>query len=97
MAKGNVREGHILTIWGAEFDENGDVSYIYMADNNDRDQFEQWGVGSIRLQIAYMKYPEGATYTCYLSGFIPNNKPIVINRLITLELGETYWKQYFGL
>lgn len=97
MAKGNVREGHILTIWGAEFDENGDVSYIYMADNNDRDQFEQWGVGCIRLQIAYMKYPEGATYTCYLSGFIPNNKPIVINRLITLELGETYWKQYFGL
>lgn len=97
MAKGNVREGHILTIWGAEFDENGDVPYIYMADNNDRDQFEQWGVGCIRLQIAYMKYPEGATYTCYLSGFIPNNKPIVINRLITLELGETYWKQYFGL
>lgn len=27
--------GHALVIWGAEFDERGDVSYIYYADSND--------------------------------------------------------------
>lgn len=97
IARGSVTSGHILTIWGAEFDENGDVSYVYMADNNDRDQFEAYGVGCIRAQIAYMKYPEGATYTCYLTGYIEDNRAIAINRLITMELGENYWKDYLGL
>lgn len=96
ISRGTVRSGHILTVWGAEFDENGNVSYVYMADNNDRDQFEAWGVGCIRSQIVYERYPEGATYTCYKSGYIENNKSIVINRLATLELGDTYWEQYFA-
>lgn len=95
LSKGPVHSSHILTVWGAEFDENGDVSYIYLADNNDRDQFETWGVGCIRNQIIYETYPEGGTYTCYTTGFIGSIKPIVINRLFTLDLGETYWKQYF--
>ena len=97
MSEGTLRYGHITTIWGAEFDENGDVSYIYVADNNDRDRFEDYGVGCSRLQIAYLKYPEGATYTCFMTGYIPENYAVAINRLITLELGENYWKQYFGL
>lgn len=71
--------------------------YIYVADNNDRDRFEDYGVGCSRLQIAYLKYPEGATYTCYMTGYIPEDYAVAINRLITLELGENYWKQYFGL
>lgn len=94
---GSVLSGHIITLWGAEFDENGEISYIYVADNNDRNQFEIWGVGCMRYEIVYEQYPEGGTYTSYKIGFIPDDKPIVINRIATLELGETYWKQYFGL
>lgn len=26
--------GHIMTIWGAEFDEQGYVSFVYSVDNN---------------------------------------------------------------
>ena len=96
ISRGNVYSGHILNIWGAEFDENGDVSYVYMADNNDRDQLEAWGIGCIRSQIVYERYPEGATYTCYKTGYKENNKSIAINRLVTLELGDTYWEQYFA-
>lgn len=84
-------------MWGAEFDENGDVSYIYMADNNDRDYFEQWKVGCLRLQIVYETYPEGGSYTCFKSGYIEDNRSTVISRIVTLDLGEEYWKKYLGL
>lgn len=94
---GPIYAGHIVTVWGAEFDANGDVSYIYFADNNDRDQFERYGVGCFRYAISYEQYPEGGSYVCYKSGFIDNDKPIVITRLMLLDLGEEYWKQYLGL
>ena len=40
LSVGLITEGHVITMWGAEFDENGDVSHIYVADNNDRDTYE---------------------------------------------------------
>lgn len=89
--------GHIETIWGAEFDENGDISYIYMSDNNDRDLFESDGIGCGRYQIVYGSYPEGGTYTGYLTGYIGSTKPVNIVGLTIIELGEEYWKRYFGL
>ena len=89
--------GHIETIWGAEFDENGDVAYIYMSDNNDRDLFESDGIGCGRYQIVYGTYPEGGTYTGYLTGYIGSTKPVNIVGLTIIELGEEYWKRYFGL
>lgn len=95
---GKVTSSHAVNIWGAEFDENGDVSYIYLADNNDREEYSSFGLGCIlRLEIVYLQYPEGGTYTCFKSGYIENNTPQNINRLVTLELGEEYWKKYFGL
>lgn len=89
--------GHMETIWGAEFDENGDVAYIYMADNDDRDLFESDGIGCGRYQIVYSTYPEGGTYTGYLTGYIGSTKPVNIYGLTVIELGEEYWKAYFGL
>lgn len=94
---GPANKSHAVTMWGAEFDENGDVSYIYMADNNDRDYFEQWKVGCLRLQIVYETYPEGGSYTCFKSGYIEDNRSTVISRIVTLDLGEEYWKKYLGL
>lgn len=98
LSVGPIREGHVITMWGAEFDENGDVSHIYVADNNDRDTYEFFkGVGCFKYQISYEKYPEGATYTCYKEGYIPYDRPIVINRLVFLDSGEKYWKQCLGI
>ena len=97
IVTGSVKSSHTITVWGAEFDENGDVSYIYVADNNDRNWFDVFKVGCARYEIVYERYPEGATYTAYKVGFIPDDSSIVINRIVTLDLGETYWKQHFGL
>lgn len=43
--------GHIMTIWGVEFDRTGTVSHIYYADNNDYYQFEIGGVNFQRHRI----------------------------------------------
>lgn len=99
LAIGEVRKGHIITLWGAEFNEEGNVSYIYVADNNDGDQFTTFGYKEMcmRYEVVHNTYPEGGTNTCYKQGYISYDKPIVINRLITMELGTQYWKEYFGL
>lgn len=94
---GPVRTGHVVTIWGAEFDENGEVSYIYLADNNDRDSYEFFEIGCFRYEVVYEQYPEGSTYTCYKTGVEGGEKPTTITRLVFLDLGEEYWKQYLGI
>lgn len=98
LSVGPITKGHVVTMWGAEFDENGDVSYIYYVDNNDRDYYEAYGgVGCFRKEVSYERYPEGGTYACYKTGYIGDDRPVTINRLIILDLGEKYWKQYLGI
>lgn len=95
---GEVRKSHAVVIWGVEFDENDTVSHIYLADNNDRDGFEAFGYGCLRLKMKYVESPEGAIIIGFDSGFIggPDTyKPI--SRLITLDLGTEYWKEYLGI
>lgn len=96
---GVVTSGHVITIWGAEFDENGIINYIYVADNNDRYDFEsnlKSEMALLRLEVSYTTYPEGGTQACYKSGYIENNKDIPITRLITIDLGTEYWNEYFS-
>lgn len=96
---GKVTRSHAVVIWGVEFDDTGTISHIYLADNNDRDGWEAFGYGCIRLKIIYTTSPEGISMTEYYSGFIGGDltKTVPINRLITLDLGTKYWKTYLGL
>lgn len=97
ISHGSVTAGHIETIWGAEFDENGVVSAIYMADNNDPEYFIDKKIGCARYKIVYETYTgTSATYTCYKLGYTENNKSITINRLFLLSLGQEYWEEYFA-
>ena len=84
---GNVQSSHAVVIWGVEFDEDGYISYMYMADNNDRDWYEEYGVGCIRLEIVYVDLPEGGTMTHYKTGFIGSDVTTPVSRLVTLDLG----------
>lgn len=98
MNRGYILGSHAMVIWGAEFDENGDVSYIYLADNNDRNQFQFQGYGCERRKIVYFPISEGGLMTGYTKGELnePENSYIPINRLYTLELGTNFWKEYFN-
>lgn len=92
---GKVTLSHLVSIWGAEFDEDGVISHVYLADNNDRDQYELAGVGCTRFEVTYEKMPEGGTMAYYKTGYIEQDGLIPFNRLVTLELGEQYWEEYF--
>lgn len=89
---------HAVTIWGAEFDENGDVSAIYLVDNNDRGNFEAYGIGCRRYDIYYDTYPgTTATCTCYRYKYNGNWSSLrTIYQLFLLSLGQEYWEQYFA-
>ena len=95
---GPVRKSHAINVWGVEFDENGDISYIYLSDNNDRDQYIFWGYGCTRHKIVYATMPEGGTITGYKSGELdePEDSYIPFNRLVTLDLGTEYFEAYFN-
>ncbi len=95
---GPVRKSHAINVWGVEFDENGDISYIYLSDNNDRDQYIFWGYGCTRHKIVYVTMPEGGTITGYKSGELdePEDSYIPFNRLVTLDLGTEYFEAYFN-
>lgn len=54
--------GHAMTIWGAEFDDTGTVSYLYYVDNNDYYNFEVIGSSApyqhhrcIRKSVRYVE------------------------------------------
>lgn len=97
---GTVKNTHAMTIWGVEFDENGDVSYIYFVDNNDRNDYLNNDFGCIRNKIVYTQMPEGGYMVGHHTGFMVDGElygnPKPINRLYTLELGTEYWKDYFN-
>lgn len=84
--------GHLETIWGAEFDQNGDVAYIYMADNNDRDSYEKYQVGVGRFKIVYTS---DGIFTRFESGSIDSSYANTIKGLTTIELGQEQWEAFF--
>lgn len=95
---GDVTSSHAVTFWGAEFDSDGFISAIYMADNNDRDLFESNGVGCVRIEIVYVVLEGTATQTNYKLGYIPDDsKSFPINRIVTLDLGEERWREFLNL
>lgn len=53
---------HAMTLWGAEYDENGIISHVYFCDNNLGDQDANGAVIS-RYQIVYdADMSKGYTY-----------------------------------
>lgn len=50
-----------MTIWGAEFDEQGYVSFVYFVDNNPKGLTRHVPESKTRCAIGYQINPEGAT------------------------------------
>ena len=99
LTLGTVRSGHAVTMWGAEFNDEGFVSYIYVADNNDRDQYGPYNVGCLRLRIVYVTLPGSTTTTTHYSNDYVGSEDYTtpVSRLFTVSLGQEYWKEYLHL
>ncbi|MFS2414174.1 IdeS/Mac family cysteine endopeptidase [Bacteroides thetaiotaomicron] len=88
------REFHAMVIWGAEFDEAGDVSAIYYVDNNDYYNFE--GTGSTN---DYQHHRVIRTPIWYNDDVWPvhmgTGKSTYIKDLTTVDLRRDIWQKAF--
>lgn len=91
-----------MTIWGAEFDDEGRVSHIYYCDNNSSDQ-DANGAVICRKKIVYAydnSIPELGTRECtYLQG-LDNEEGIEkkknkVTRLCSVDLRRDIWAKHF--
>lgn len=88
---------HSMTIWGAEFDENGDVSYIYISDNN-LSENEPLHACMKRYMVIYKEssIPEVPGETAYFCTPVAEDgstsKPVSISSLTTVDLGRDIWE-----
>lgn len=92
---------HSLTVWGAEFDENGYVSYIYYCDNNMPDQ-DANGASIERMAVTYLKNTS-STAGELVAHFMQLPKPqggkrytYLVSALCLIDLRQDVWKKAFG-
>ena len=89
------KEVHAMVIWGAEFDEAGDVSAIYYVDNND--YYDFGGTGSTgdcqhhRVIRTPIWYTDEVTWPVHMG----TGKSTYIKDLTTVDLGRKNWQEAF--
>ena len=85
-SRGNgLAYGHAITLWGAAFDEEGNIIAIYVVNNNYKEN---------RIYPYGIYYKDGRPY---LFNY-PNNardEHKYVGQVTTLDLGETQWKEWF--
>lgn len=91
---------HAMTIWGAEFDENGDVAFIYFCDNNLAGS-EPNNASIQRIKIVYDKsnVPELKGLHTFLTA-LPDNgntaaKKIPFSSVTLVDLCIDIWKDRY--
>lgn len=80
---------HNMTIWGAEFDEQGSVSYVYYVDNNPYGAPDPGGASMFRKEITYRK---DDMMNLKDQTYMGN---VRITSLGTVSLQQDIWKQAF--
>lgn len=95
------RLNHAISIWGADFDSDGNVSAIYIADSNDRDISEQEKVCSYywdrcRVPAGLIRKPiKIRDGNVYMESSSPGYFTIQIYELNFLSLKTKEWEDYF--
>lgn len=87
---------HSMTIWGAEFDAEGYVSFIYYCDNNISDNEPNHGVVK-RFKIIYKEGIMPGAYITpldYNDGTLPKAQSL-ITVLTLVDLRQDIWKKAF--
>lgn len=89
---------HAMTAWGVEYDEAGDIAYIYYCDNNFAEQ-DPNGAVLIRQQIVYAvdDYGNECTYLQQLKPEDPDTRvgKFLITSVFSADLGRDIWKKKY--
>lgn len=86
--------GHAMVIWGVEYDQEGNISAIYYADNNDRYMSEK--AGCIRIGVRYEELyisETASTTVTQIESSVPG-KFFPIRQLYSISLGQDQWEAY---
>lgn len=83
--------GHAINLWGAEFDEKGEVSTIYLVDNNDGNL----GDWMYKAKIVYEQDAFSGTLFTYMKWVYNENLKVKIMDLVLLDRGISYWESFF--
>lgn len=83
--------GHAINLWGAEFDEKGEVSTIYLVDNNDGNL----GDWIYKAKIVYEQDTSSGALFTYMKWVYNEDLKIKIMDLVLLDKGTSYWESFF--
>ena len=83
--------GHAINLWGAEFDEKGEVSTIYLVDNNDGNL----GDWMYKAKIVYEQDASSGALFTYMKWVYNEDLKIKIMDLVLLDKGTFYWESFF--
>lgn len=87
---------HSMTIWGAEFDAEGNVAFVYFCDSNDAEN--EPNHGSVRrFKILYEGDKQQETYIAPLDnndGTVPKAKAI-IGSVVLVDLRQDIWSKKY--
>lgn len=84
-----INGNHNMTIWGAEFDDQGYVSYIYYVDNNPYGEPDPGGASMFRMEVSYR---EDAVMNLKDQAYMGPNR---ISSLGAIPLRQDVWSQAF--
>lgn len=80
---------HIITLWGAEFDDVGKIQAIYVTDSDDNSREEEIGMKRYAITKDSSGYPRLNNNTA------GNSYGARLEYVHTLDLGTAYWEAYF--
>ena len=83
--------GHAINLWGAEFNEMGEVSTIYLVDNNDGNS----GDWLYKAKIVYEQDASSGSLFTYMKWVYNEDLKIKIMDLVLLDKGTSYWESFF--
>gem|GEM_PF-342045 len=92
---------HAINIWGAKFDEQGEVTHLYITDNNDSDldvqnEFDDY-LGRFQTQAGILeKAVEHRNGSTYMESSKVGVFSMQIIQVCTLGLMQEQWEAYFA-
>lgn len=89
------RQTHAINIWGAEFDASGEITHLYITDNNDID-FEKGSESNSQTPVGMIRKPVQIRGGIpYMESSVPGKFTIQIIELYFMDLHKSKWQHYF--
>lgn len=82
---------HVISVWGAEYDENGNIVALYISDSDNGSRKLHGSNDRVGMSRYKVTYEDGRIY---LSG--GKQRGAAISELFTLDLGTEQWASYLA-